>query len=163
MSRVLPLLSLLALVACADTPAPAPEAPAAPAAPAPMETAPAGAKVSFTEPADGATVTSPVHVVMAVEGLTVNPAGVLMPATGHHHLIVDGQPVPMGETVPKDATHIHFGKGDAETSLELTPGKHTLTLQFADGMHRSYGPDLSSTITVTVSGEAAAAAPAAPQ
>ncbi|MBP6707250.1 MAG: DUF4399 domain-containing protein, partial [Achromobacter sp.] len=37
-----------------------------------------------------------------------------------------------------------------ETELKLAPGKHTLTMQFADGAHRSYGPDLSSTISVTV-------------
>ena len=52
--------------------------------------------------------------------------------------------------VPADATHLHFGKGQTETMLKLTPGKHTLTLQFADGAHQSYGPDLSSTITVEV-------------
>lgn len=168
MPRMLPLLSLLALAACGEAPAPAPEAaPAAPApqpeaAPAPMEAAPAGSKISFTEPADGATVTSPVKVVMAVEGLAVNPAGEIKSGTGHHHLIVDGQGLALGEIVPKDATHIHFGDGRAESTVELTPGSHTLTLQFADGMHRSYGPELSATITVTVSGEAAPAEQAAP-
>ena len=52
--------------------------------------------------------------------------------------------------MPTDDTHIHFGKGQTETELKLAPGKHTLTMQFADGAHRSYGPDLSSTISVTV-------------
>ena len=112
---------------------------------------PEGAKVSFVAPADGATVTSPVKVKMGVEGLTVKPAGTLEANTGHHHIIVDGEGVKQGTVVPADATHIHFGAGQTETELKLAPGKHTLTLQFADGAHQSYGPALSTTITVTVS------------
>ena len=80
----------------------------------------------------------------------MKPAGALVAGTGHHHVIVDGQPVEQGEVVPKDDTHIHFGDGSTETELELAPGEHTLTLQFADGMHRSYGRALSKTITITV-------------
>ena len=107
-------------------------------------------KVYFVEPKDGATVDSPVKVKFGVDGMAVKPAGDMTAGTGHHHLIVDGKPVPKGEVVPTDDTHIHFGKGQTETELKLAPGKHTLTMQFADGAHRSYGPDLSSTISVTV-------------
>ena len=64
----------------------------------------------------------------------------MLEGTGHHHLIVDGKAVPKGSVVPADATHMHFGKGQTETTLKLPPGKHTLTLQFADGAHQSYGP-----------------------
>ena len=109
-----------------------------------------GAKVMFTEPADGATVSSPVKVVMGVEGAEVKPAGELAKGTGHHHIIVNGKAIEAGTVVPKDDTHIHFGDGSTETELELPAGEHTLTLQFADGMHRSYGKPLSATITVTV-------------
>ena len=73
-----------------------------------------------------------------------------MDGTGHHHLIIDGHPVEAGKAVPADATHLHFGKGQTETTLKLAPGPHTLTLQFADGLHQSYGPEMSATITVTV-------------
>jgi hypothetical protein len=107
-------------------------------------------KVFFVEPKDGATVQSPVHVVFGVEGMKVIPAGDTTANTGHHHLIIDGKPVPKGEAVPADDTHIHYGKGQTETDVKLPPGKHTLTMQFADGLHRSYGPDMSSTITITV-------------
>jgi hypothetical protein len=128
-----------------------------------MTAAPTGSKVVFASPADKAEVSSPVHVVMHVEGLTVQPAGEVVAGTGHHHLIIDGVPVPLGEVVPKDAQHIHFGKGDTETDLELSPGTHTVTMQFADGTHRSYGPELATTITLNVTGAAtpASAAPAA--
>lgn len=150
------------LTACGDTPAPeatppVTEAtpPAAPAVETPaevpaVETPAAGATVKFLEPADGATVTSPVKVVMGVEGLSVQAAGDLAAGTGHHHLIVDGGGVSLGDVVPKDATHIHFGDGSTEKMMDLTPGQHTLTLQFADGLHRSYGPQMSTTITINV-------------
>lgn len=110
----------------------------------------AAPEVSFVEPADGATVSSPVSVKMAVSGMTVQPAGKLVEGTGHHHLIIDGEPVAAGTPVPADAQHLHFGKGQTETSVELPPGKHTLTLQFADGLHQSYGPAMSKTIEIDV-------------
>ena len=121
--------------------------PAAPAAPAPI---PAGAKVQFVEPVDGAKVKSPVTVKFAVEGMTIRPAGEIVPDTGHHHLVIDGGPVPAGTFGPSDATHLHFGKGQTETTVELPPGEHKLTMQFADGAHVSYGEPLSATVTVTV-------------
>ena len=111
---------------------------------------PEGAKVMFIAPADGATVKGPVQVKMGVEGMTVKPAGTIEAKTGHHHIIVDDKSIAQGTVVPADETHIHFGKGQTETELKLAPGKHTLTLQFADGAHQSYGPQLSTTITITV-------------
>ena len=114
--------------------------------------APAGAKVFFVEPKDGATVGQKVTVVFGAEGITVNKAGehIQDNTKGHHHIIIDGKPMPQGQVVPKDDKHIHFGGGQTETELTLTPGKHTLTMQFADGAPLSYGPQMSSTITVTV-------------
>ncbi|RYZ72141.1 MAG: DUF4399 domain-containing protein, partial [Proteobacteria bacterium] len=62
---------------------------------------------------------------------------------------IDSPAVELGMVVPADATHIHYGKGQTEDKITLTPGKHTLTLQFANGAHLSYGPGLASTIEVT--------------
>ena len=56
---------------------------------------------------------------------------------------------------PKAPTILHFGKGQTETDVPLTPGPHTLTLQFADGAHLSYGPTLSSTIKIQVAAQPA--------
>ncbi|MFT4976887.1 MAG: hypothetical protein ACI8S6_002792 [Myxococcota bacterium] len=111
---------------------------------------PAGARVFFVSPAAGAEVSSPVKVQMGVEGMMVNPAGELKAGTGHHHIIVDSGGVAAGVAVPADETHIHYGKGQTETELELSPGEHTLTLQFANGVHQSYGPQLSNSIQITV-------------
>lgn len=111
--------------------------------------APPTGKVAFVEPADGATVKGPFTVKFAVEGMSVHPAGELVPNTGHHHLVIDGGPIPMGTVVPMDERHLHFGKGQTETQIELPAGPHKLTMQFADGAHVSYGEGLSASITVT--------------
>ncbi len=119
-----------------------------------VEKTPADLGVWFEEPKDEATVKSPVKVRFGLAGMKLEPAGnadsVPYKTRGHHHLIIDGGPVPVGEPVPADATHIHFGKGQTETTVELSPGKHTLTLQFADAIHQSYGPRMAKTITIQV-------------
>ena len=117
----------------------------------------AAGRTYFIEPADGAAVPQEFTVKMGVEGMRVQPAGQLAAGSGHHHLIVDGKPIEAGKPVPTDATHLHFGKGQTETTLKLAPGNHTLTLQFADGLHQSYGPGLSATISVQVNSPVAAA------
>ena len=106
--------------------------------------------VSFIEPANGATVTSPFKVKFAVTGMEVKAAGDMTANTGHHHLIINGAPVKAGESVPFDATHMHFGKGQTEAEVKLAPGRYTLTMQFANGAHQSYGEAMSNTITVNV-------------
>jgi len=120
---------------------------------------PPGAKVFFLSPADGAGLSGPLvdgklkfPVRMGVENIEVRPAGAIVKGTGHHHIIVDGQGIPLGTVVPKDETHLHFGTGQTVADVELPPGEHTLTLQFADGVHMSYGPTLTSTIKVKVLG-----------
>jgi hypothetical protein len=110
----------------------------------------AQARVYFVEPKDGATVTSPVHVKFGVDGMSVAPAGTMTEGTGHHHLLIDGKPLPKGTVIPANDTSLHFGKGQTEADVKLPPGDHTLTMQFGDGAHRSYGPEMSQTIKVHV-------------
>ena len=135
--------------------APAPKADPVPKAdPAPKAApTPKANRVFFVEPKAGAKVSSPVKVVFGVEGMTISPAGQNMGDTtkGHHHLIIDGKGIAAGQPVPMNATHKHFGKGQTETSIKLAPGKHTLTMQFADAMHISYGEKMSTTIEIEVS------------
>jgi hypothetical protein len=106
--------------------------------------------VSFVEPADGATVTSPFKVKFAVSGMDVKPAGDMSDKTGHHHLLINTGSIPAGQVIPMDATHLHFGKGQTETEVKLPPGHYALTMQFANGAHISYGPEMSKTIQVDV-------------
>jgi len=106
--------------------------------------------VSFVEPADGATVSSPFKVKFAVSGMEVKPAGDMTANTGHHHLLINAAPVKAGEVVPADEHHIHFGKGQTETEVKLPPGTYTLSMQFANGLHQSYGPGMAKDIKITV-------------
>ena len=106
--------------------------------------------VSLLQPADGATVSSPFKVRFGVAGLTVEPAGDIKPASGHHHLLINLDALPAGESVPFTDRHLHFGKGQTETEVTLPPGRYKLTAQFANGAHQSYGKALSQTISITV-------------
>ena len=107
--------------------------------------------VYFIAPDNNATVTSPFTAKFGVKGLEIRPAAEgFMEGTGHHHLLVDLPFVKKGEAIPFDEQHLHYGKGQTEASIELPPGKHTLTLQFANATHKSYGKGYSKTITVNV-------------
>lgn len=110
--------------------------------------------VFFANLKDGQTVTSPLKVKFGLKGMKIRPAleDLTDKTSGHHHLIIDGGPIPAGQAIPTDDKHLHFGKGQTETEIKLPPGEHTLTLQFADGAHLSYGEAMSATIKVNVKG-----------
>lgn len=122
------------------------------AGPLPRTPAPAGAKVYFISPAANAVVSSPVTVQFGLSGMGVAPAGTVKENTGHHHLLVDVADLPaMDVPLPNDANHRHFGGGQTEISLELTPGKHTLQLVLGDANHIPHDPPvLSERITIEV-------------
>ena len=119
----------------------------------PLPEIPANARVFFVNLKDGQTVTSPLKIEMGVEGLKVDTAnGNLKPASGHHHILVDIDSIATGTMVPPTDSvhHYHFGKAQTTAEIKLTPGKHTIVLQFADARHRSFGSRLTSRITVDV-------------
>ena len=112
---------------------------------------PPGAKVYIIEPSDGATVSSPVTVKFGVEGMEVAPAGSDKPNTGHHHFIIDAEVTDYNSAIPKDDHHIHYGKGQTEASVALTPGKHTLQLLLGDKNHIPHDPPVKSdVVNITV-------------
>ena len=115
--------------------------------------APAGAEVYFIAPQNGAKLHGPVTIKFGLKGMGIAPAGVKFDNTGHHHLLVDTDVSELKLDAPMPATDkiVHFGKGQTETTLTLTPGKHTLQLIFADYLHQSFDPPLTSKkITITV-------------
>ncbi len=115
--------------------------------------APAGAEVYFIAPQNGAKVHSPVTDQFGLKGMGIAPAGIKFDNTGHHHLLIDTDLSELKLDAPMPATDkiVHFGKGQTETTLTLTPGKHTLQLVFADYLHQSFDPPLhSKKITITV-------------
>jgi len=112
---------------------------------------PEGARVFFVNLKDGQTVQSPFTVQMGAEGIAVDSAGSIKPGSGHHHILINaGEFMEAGTVIPMDSTHRHFGNAQKEATLTLPAGKHRLTLQFADGIHRSYGSALAASIEVTV-------------
>ena len=74
----------------------------------------------------------------------VAPAGVSKANTGHHHLIIDSETPPLDAPIPSDPNHIHFGGGQTEVKLDLTPGEHTLQLILADDQHVPHDPPVIS-------------------
>jgi hypothetical protein len=114
--------------------------------------APAQAQVYFIEPLDGAVVGQTFSVKFGLKGMGVAPAGVDVPDTGHHHLLVDAATLPaMDQPLPVSEQVRHFGKGQTETQLTLAPGPHSLQLLVGDKNHLPLDPPvLSQKITVTV-------------
>jgi hypothetical protein len=87
---------------------------------------------------------------MGIKGMEVEPKGTPRKGWGHHHLLINDDFIAEGIVIVADDTHIHYGGGQTSDSISLEPGDYKLTLQFADGMHVSYGQALAKTINVTV-------------
>ena len=107
--------------------------------------------VHFRQPSHRAIVPPTFVVKMGALGLTVEPSGEINPDAGHMHILVDTDFTAPGEIIPTDEQHLHFGDGSVETELTLSPGAHTLRLQFADGAHTALeGEQFQDMITVIV-------------
>ena len=108
-------------------------------------------KVYFIEPANGAFVQETFKVKFGLENFGVAPAGYDIPNTGHHHLLIDTGLADLKSPIPADSKHIHFGKGQTETSITLEKGEHQLTLVIGNFAHIPHDePIISETITVIV-------------
>ena len=146
----------LSLAACrSETPQQA-ETSSAPAADASHAGHPGG-KVFFVEPKDGATVSSkqPVKFVFGSENYTIAavPQGDVKEVRanmGHFHLGVDKECIPAGQEIVRGQPDwVHFGTGSNNIEMSLTPGKHTMSVQVGDDLHRAV-EGLCQTITVNV-------------
>ena len=151
-ARVLVITVVLFIASCQrDTALPessAPEPVIAVRTPSPQ-----GAAAYIISPEEGATVHGEaVKVVFGLRRMGVAPAGVEAEDTGHHHLLVDVATMPdMDLPIPADSNHIHFGKGQTETILTLSPGSHTLQLLLGDYRHIPHDPPVASAVvSITV-------------
>ena len=112
------------------------------------------ARVFFVEPKNGATVTSPAHLKFGSQGIQIAavPQGEVTktrPGVGHYHVGIDEACLTPGKTIVKGTpSWVHFGDGKSEIDMQLTPGKHKLSLQIGDDLHNTM-PGFCSTITVT--------------
>lgn len=107
-------------------------------------------RVFFKWPRDGATLASPVYIDMGLEGMLIEPAGPVKEGYGHHHILINQTHWPKGSVIPTSDSTLHYGKGQTDVSLDLLPGEYLLTLQFADGVHTSFGKEMANSITIIV-------------
>jgi len=112
------------------------------------------AEVYIISPKDGEHVTPEFTVKFGLKGMGVAPAGVEKAGTGHHHLLIDTDLPDLNYAVPNDPHHIHFGGGQTEATIKLSPGTHTLQLLLADHNHQPHNPAIvSDRITIIVGTE----------
>src|SRR5262249_51792395 len=90
--------------------------------------APAGASVYFIDLKDGATIGPKTVVHFGLRGMGVAPAGSDRENAGHHHLLIDTDLPPLDQPIPNDFNHLHYGAGQTEAEVTLSPGTHTLQL-----------------------------------
>jgi Domain of unknown function (DUF4399) len=117
---------------------------------------PPGAKVYFVYPTDHAYVTPTPVIRFGLIGMGVAPAGFEKINTGHHHLLIDTALPPFDQPIPNDFNHLHFGAGQTEAKITLTPGPHKLQLLLGDENHVPHDPPIFSEpiqVTVTASGK----------
>ena len=108
-------------------------------------------KVYFINLQNGDVLKSPFLVQFGLSGKGVAPAGVEVPNTGHHHLLINIDELDFKMPIPSSKQHIHFGMGQTETTLDLPAGKHKLQLILGDKYHIPHNPPLASeVIEVTV-------------
>ena len=114
--------------------------------------APSNAQIYFIQPSDGQTVSENVKVVFGLSNMGVAPAGIDKKNTGHHHLLIDQKTLPdLTKPLPSTDSIKHFGGGQTETEIKLTPGIHTLQLLLGSFAHIPHSkPVLSEKITITV-------------
>jgi uncharacterized protein DUF4399 len=110
------------------------------------------AKLYFIAPANGETVSEMVTVKFGLSGMGVAPAGMDKKNTGHHHLLIDIDNLPdLSKPLAATDKIKHFGGGQTETKLKLSPGTHTLQLLLGNHLHIPHDkPVMSEKITVIV-------------
>ncbi|MGC1586278.1 MAG: DUF4399 domain-containing protein [Rhodomicrobium sp.] len=112
---------------------------------------PPNARVYIVYPRQGACIQGHTVVRFGLVGMGVAPAGFAKPNTGHHHLIIDSPLPPFDKPIPNDENHLHFGAGQTESEVTLSPGHHKLQLLLADAHHIPHEPPVySQPIDVTV-------------
>ena len=106
------------------------------------------ATVTFASPVEGASIAGSVPLAMTAEGITIEAAGEVHSGAGHFHVIADAGCVADGESIVRDADHVHFGGGQDAGVIYLEPGIHELCLQVGDGIHTAL--DITDRLTIDV-------------
>ena len=108
-------------------------------------------KVYFINLEDGIKTTSPVFIQFGLSGKGIAPAGINMPNTGHHHLLINVDEIDFSKPIPSSKNHLHFGGGQSEALINLPKGEHTLQLLLGDMQHKPHSnPLISEKIKITI-------------
>jgi hypothetical protein len=147
-------VAALLVLTCAACGQPEPIEEAAPEPVAAPMPAPTGPRALFLQPADGATLASPVRLEFGTEEFLIAavPEGTVTEPRadmGHHHVAIDTECLPAGAPIPRAAPWVHFGDGNNIIDMQLPAGPHTLTLQIGDDLHQTI-EGLCTTISVDV-------------
>jgi hypothetical protein len=109
--------------------------------------------VTITAPMNGATLSGPVAVQVAVGGVTVKPATDGDPAAFHHHVLVDVDPatvVQTGQPLPTGQANIIHTHEPVTLLNNLPPGPHTITVILTKTDHVPLSPSVSARVQFTV-------------
>ena len=111
--------------------------------------------VAITGPMDGDTVRgTAVHVTLAASGIEIAPASEQRAGIAHHHLFLDVDPTPPGDTIPAGITGIiHLGRAQTEFHWDsVAPGPHRIIAVLADAWHLPLMPLVADTVNFVVAG-----------
>lgn len=109
--------------------------------------------VRIAEPAHDVALTGPrVRVVLEATGIEIAPAAEERAGTAHHHLFLDRDLTPPGDTIPAGVTGIiHLGRAQTEFTFDsVTPGLHRVIALLADAWHVPLKPLAVDTVRFTV-------------
>ncbi len=109
--------------------------------------------VRIVEPADGATLGEPgVRVVLQAAGIEIAPAAEQRTGTAHHHLFLDTDVTPAGDTIPAGVTGIiHLGRAQTGFTFDsVAPGAHRLIAVLADAWHVAHPSWRTDTVRFVV-------------
>ena len=114
------------------------------------------ASVQIVEPTSGAVIAdSNVEIVLQAGGIEIAPAAEERPGTAHHHLFVDRDLTPLGDTIPSGVSGIlHLGRGQTRFLLrEVAPGDHVVIALLADRNHVPLSPAAADTVYFTTTAD----------
>jgi hypothetical protein len=107
--------------------------------------APKDAYLYIIWPTDGERIRGAFWCRFGLRNMGVTHAGDSTANMGHHHLLVDvDEALDLNEPIPSDRKHMHFGAGQTEVRLELSPGPHILQLVLGDAGHFPFDPPVAS-------------------
>src|SRR5258708_7259264 len=98
----------------------------------------------FIDLKDRTTLPAKLKIYFGLRNMGVARAGPDSENSGHHHLLIDTEVPPLDQPIPNDFNHLHFGAGQTEAIVTLSPGRHTLQLLLGDENHVPHNPPIMS-------------------